>query len=181
MNEFLAVARVVRPHGRKGEVLAEILTDFPERFQKSRAVFLEKSAFRPEPALVEKASIHKGRFILKFAGIDSIEQASSLRGLHVLIPGEQRAPLPPHRYYLWELQGCRVVRQRSGGLAPVEIGIVTEVETGTRGVDLLHVALLGARQKEALIPLVQSICKTIDVEAKFITIDPPEDLLELNA
>jgi 16S rRNA processing protein RimM len=111
---------------------------------------------------------------LKFFGVDSIAQAEGLRGAQVLIPRTERTPLGPHQYYLWELEGCRVVIERDGPRR--EIGTVTGVEL-TGGVDLLHVAAAG---REVLIPLAQDICKQIDPETKTILIDPPDDLLELN-
>ena len=174
-DRFLAVARVVRPQGRRGEVLAEPLTDFPLRFQALRHVFLENQGETPQPFQVENVWSHKGRVVIKFSGVDSITGASRLKGQHVLIPAEERMPLPPNRYYLWELQGCRVVTERHGKL--VEVGTVTEIEP-TGGVDVLHVA---TSQGEVLIPLAQAICTKIDTQAKTILIDPPEDLLDLNA
>jgi len=173
-GRFLAIARILRPQGRKGEVAAEILTDFPERFQKLSAAFLEVPGQAPKAIDLERSWPHKGQIILKFAGIDSIESASRLRGLQVLIPWEQRAPLPPHHYYLCELQGCRVIWERQGR----EIGTVTEVEP-TGGVDVLHVRCSDG-ESEVLIPLAQEICTRIDLASQTIVIDPPEELLELN-
>ena len=173
-GEFLAVARIVRPQGRRGEVVAEILTDFPQRFAMLRRVYLERPGSTPEPVPVEKIWPHQGRVVLKFPGVDSIDQANGLRGVHVLIPRDERMPLPAHHYYVWELKGCRVVAERQG--ASSEVGTVIEVEP-TGGVDLLHVA---TPRGEVLIPLAQDICKRIDTEAKTIVIDPPEDLLDLN-
>ncbi len=168
------MARIVRPQGRRGEVTAEILTDFPERFRSLRGVFLERAGGTPEAVRVEDAWLHKGRVVLKFSGVDSISRAEALRGLHVLIQREERIPLGEAQYYVWELVGCRVILQRKS--APEEIGTVTDVEP-TGGVDLLHVA---TPRGEVLIPLAQDICTRIDPEAKTILIDPPEDLLELN-
>jgi 16S rRNA processing protein RimM len=113
--------------------------------------------------------------VIKFLGVDSIDSASRLKGRHVLILREERTPLPPYRYYLWELQGCRVVTERRG--KRVEVGTVTDIEP-TGGVDILHVA---TSRGEVLIPLAQAICTQIDTEARTILIDPPEDLLDLNA
>lgn len=168
------MARIVRPQGRRGEVTAEILTDFPERFRRLRGAFLEQPDGPPEAVSVENAWLHKGRVVLKFAGVDSIAQAETLRGQHVLIPRGERMLLGAHQYYLWELEGCRAVLERNG--AAHEIGTVTRVEP-TGGVDLLRIA---TPRGEVLIPLAQDICKRIDLEAKTILIDPPEDLLELN-
>jgi len=174
-GQFLAIALLVRPQGRKGEVLGEILTDFPERFERLPKAYLEAPGAAPSAVEIEHVWPHKGRIVLKLAGIDSIESASRLRGLHLLIPGEQRVELPAHHYYLWELEGCRVVWERR----QQEIGRITEVEP-TAGVALLHVAR-GDGRGELLIPLAQEICTRIDVAARTIVIDPPEDLLDLNS
>jgi len=173
-GQFLAIARILRPQGRKGEVAAEILTDFPGRFLQLQSVFLEDPGQAPRPVWMERGWPHKGRIILKFSGIDSIESASRLRGLQVLIPWERRTPLPPHHYYLCELSGCRVVC----GPQEREIGTVGEVES-TGGVDVLHVRRTDTGA-EVLIPLAQEICTRIDLASRTIVIDPPEDLLELN-
>ena len=173
-NRFLAVARLVHPQGRRGEILAEPLTDFTLRFQGLRQVFLENPGKAPQSIQVENVWSHKGRVVIKFSGIDSIDSASGLKGRHVLIPAEERMPLPPDHYYLWELQGCRVVTERHG--KRVEVGTVTDIEP-TGGVDVLHVA---TSRGEVLIPLAQAICTKIDTQARTILIEPPEDLLELN-
>ena len=174
-GQFLTVARILRPQGRRGEVAAEIFTDYPARFENLQGAFLEVPGQAPRPITVERAWPHKGRVILKLSGIDSIESASRLRGLHILIPWEQRTALPPHHYYLWELRGCRVIWERQGK----EIGTVTDVEP-TAGVALLHVARREGKG-EVLIPLAQEICTRIDPAGKTIVIDPPEDLLDLNS
>ena len=173
-DRFLAVACVVRPQGRRGEVLAELLTDSSSSFRGPRQVFLENPGKPPHPIKVENAWSHKGRVVIKFSGVDSIDSASRLKGRHVLILAEERMALPPNHYYHWELQGCRVVADRGG--RQVEVGTVTDIEP-TGGVDVLHVATSSG---EVLIPLAQAICTKVDREAKTIFIDPPEDLLDLN-
>jgi 16S rRNA processing protein RimM len=170
----LTIARILRPQGRKGEVRAEILTDFPERFQQLQSAFLEVPGQAPKPVKVEHGWPHKGRIILKFSGIDSIDSASLLRGLQVFVPWEERAALPPNHYYRCELHGCRVIWERQGQ----EIGTVVEVEP-TGGVDVLHVRRPDGKS-EVLIPLAQEICTRIDLANRIIMIDPPEELLELN-
>ncbi len=171
---FLAIARIIKPQGRRGEVAAEILTDFPGRFEKHQRAHLENPGRPPNPVEIEDVWPHKGRLILKFSGVETIGAASRLRGLHILIRQEERVPLPAHHYYVWELKGCRVIRERQGMRS--EVGTVTDVQP-TCGVDLLHVA---TRRGEVLIPLAQAICTRIDTEAKTIVIDPPAELLELN-
>ncbi len=177
-TKYCSIGRIVRTQGRRGEVLVEILTDFPQRFQDLRRAFLGDGGDSSRPVEIEDTWPHKGRMVVKFAGVDSISEAERLAGFHLQIPLEERKPLPPHQYYRSELKGCRVVTEREG--VEHEVGTVTEVEP-TGGVDLLHVARRDGRSGEALIPLAQAICTRIDLVAGVIVIDPPEDLLELNS
>lgn len=171
---FIAIARVVRPQGRKGEVLAEILTDFPARFRELHRVFIDASDSDPRAVAVEDTWLHKGKVVLKLAGISSIDDAEALRGRLVLLPAEEKFALADGQYYVWELVGCRVMVE--SGKTSKPLGTVTEVER-TAGVDLLHV-VDGSR--EVLVPFAESICKLIDPASGLIVIEPPEDLLDLN-
>jgi len=177
-TQFLAVARIIKPQGRRGELVADILTDFPERFENLNRAFLENADGGPRAVEIENTWPHKGRIVLKFSGIDSIEQADPLRGLHVLIRREDRVALPEHHYYVWELEGCRVIHQVAGSTRVV--GVVTGIDR-TGGADLLCVARAGNDARELLIPLTQDICTQINPAEKTIVIEPPEDLLELNS
>lgn len=175
---WLAIARVLRPRGRRGEVVAEVLTDFPERFATVKQAFLEDHTAGPQPVEIAETWWHEGRLILRFAGVDSISQAEGLRGRLLLIPQRERVALGQDQYYVWELVGCAVVSRGSGAT----LGQVTGVEP-TGGVELLRVQPCGselARSDELLIPFAQEICPEIDVGARRIVIDPPEGLLDLN-
>ena len=176
---YVAVARILRPRGRVGEVVAEVLTDFPERFNELRRVLLERCGGSPEAAELAQAWWHESQLILRFSGIDSISKADELRGRLVLVPSEQRVALGEHRYYLSDVVGCTVL-DRSGS----PLGQVVAVEP-TGGVDLLHVRRSaesdpGRAREELLIPFAQEICSEIDVQSRRIVIDPPEGLLDLN-
>jgi 16S rRNA processing protein RimM len=171
---FIAIARVVRPQGRKGEVLAEILTDFPSRFRDLHRAFLDVPGNHPQVVTVEDTWLHKGKVVLKLAGIGSIDDAETLRGRLVLVPEEEKVALSANQYYLWELKGCQVVVENGEMRKP--LGTVTEVER-TGGVDLLRVV---DDSREVLVPFAEAICKVIDPESRLIVIDPPDDLLDLN-
>lgn len=171
-SERVAVARILRPWGRRGEVIAELLTDFPSRFASLSRVFVEGHS---APVTLESARLHQGRVVLKFSGVDSISEAERFRGLGVLISRRDRMPLPAHGYYWSDLCGCRVVRETTQGEETV--GIVEDIEP-TGGVDLLRVKVPEGR---ALIPLAQDICVLIDVDARKIVIQPPDGLLELSS
>jgi 16S rRNA processing protein RimM len=177
-DAWLAIARILRPRGRRGEVIAEVLTDFSERFANLKRAFLENADAGPQPVEIAETWWHAGRLILRFAGVDSISQAEGLRGRLLLIPRGERVALGENRYYLWELIGCDVFCR--GTLTP--LGRVTDVEP-TGGVELLRVQtdVPGPETGELLIPLAQEICPEIDVSARRIVIDPPEGLLDLNA
>jgi len=175
---WLAIARIVRPRGRRGEVVADVLTDFPERFAVLQRAFLENAEAGPQPIEIAGSWWHQGRLILCFAGVDSISQAERLRGRLVLIPRRERVALGENRYYLWELIGCEVLCR---GRRRV-LGRVTDVEP-TGGVDLLRIQADAPRSREGgelLIPFAQEICPEIDVGSRRIVVDPPEGLLDLN-
>jgi len=174
-GEWLALARLVRPRGRKGEMIADVLTDFPERFAHLRSAFVGAAGARPEPVEIADAWWHQGKLILRFAGVDSIGGAEGLRGKLVMIPRSQRMVLGEGRFYLWELLGCELVCEPGGRT----LGTVTAVEP-TGGVDLLRVEPPGVRGREVLVPFACAICREIDVAARRIVIEPPEGLLELN-
>src|SRR5439155_27245239 len=91
-QDFITIARIVKAQGRRGEVIAEILKDFPERFAAREQLLLvsEAKAVRREVVL-ENSWLHKGRVVLKFRGVDSIEAAQSLAGCELRIPKRERA------------------------------------------------------------------------------------------
>jgi 16S rRNA processing protein RimM len=177
--EWVLLARLVRPQGRKGEVLAELLTDFPEKFHERKRVFLLTPAGQkrtdPREIQLENHWLHKGRVVLKFAGIDSINDAEALRGLDVAIPPEERAALTEDEVYISDLVGCHVF----AGTPLAEIGEITDVDTDSTSVPLLE--LRGTNQDEILIPFAKAYLVKVDVSAKRIEMNLPDGLLEVNS
>ncbi len=116
--KWVLVARLVRPHGRRGELVAEILTDFPERFHdRPRLVLIppERIASRPREMELENFWFLRSRIVMKFRGVDSINEAESLRGFAVAIPLAERAPLEAGSVYVSDLTGCRIIDLNRGG------------------------------------------------------------------
>jgi ribosomal 30S subunit maturation factor RimM len=107
----LTLARVLRPWGRRGEVAAEILTDFPQRLAAIRNAWLSDGRKPPRAVRILSCRIHLGQAIFHFAGSDSINDAELLRGLEVQVPLAERAPIAAGQYYISELVGCRVWEQ----------------------------------------------------------------------
>ncbi len=172
-GEEIVVALVRKTQGRRGEVAAEILTDFPDRFKSLKRVHLVKADGTGAWKEIESFWFHKQAVILKFSGIDTISDAEAWTDAEVRIPKEEAVPLKGNSFYLFELMGCAVIDDASGR----RIGRVIAVSTDG-GQVLLTVE---ADDGEKLIPFVEEICCSIDPERQVIRIRPPQGLLELNA
>jgi 16S rRNA processing protein RimM len=170
-DELIAVAHAVKTRGLRGELVAELLTDFPERFEGLENLIAVAPGGERMTLTLEEHWFQSGRIILKFAGYDSIEDASALIGYEFAVPEAERVELSEDEFYNWELEGCRVE-----SVEGVEIGRVRGV-LRTGGVEVLVVDN-EATKREHLIPLAEEICVEIDVEHKLIRVDAPEGLLE---
>ena len=170
-EELVAVAKAVRTRGLRGEIVADLLTDFPERFEGLAALIAVAPDGKRLPLALEDHWFQGARVILKFAGYDSIEAASALVGYEFAVPESERVELDEDEFYDWELIGCRVET-----IAGEHLGTVREV-LKTGGVEVLLIENLVAG-REHMIPLAETICVEIDIENKLIRVDPPEGLLE---
>ena len=191
----VTLARIVRARGRRGEVAAEILTDFPERLTRLRQVWLCESGRRAQGARADRLarvrecwiSPSRGsQAIFHFEGSDSISQAQELVGLEVQVPFEERMPLPAGRYYISDLIGCEVWewpasagqgREKPELAVPELLGTVREVQTAGGGTPLLVVETSAG---EVLIPLAEEFCLRVDPAARRIEVLLPEGLRDLN-
>ena len=169
-SELVVIARAVRPRGLKGEIVAELLTDFPERFEDVEELVLVAPNGERKTGKLESYWFQNDRVILKLAGYDNVEAAKELVGFELAIPESDRVRLPPDHYYDWELEGCTVK------VGKESIGKVNSV-IKTGGAEILLVA--DEDGKERLIPLVDSIVVEIDPAGKTILVDPPEGLFDL--
>ncbi len=171
------MARLIRPQGRRGEILAEILTDFPERFAEMHQAFLARTQNAvPTPIAIEESWLHKGRVVLKFAKVDSISEAEALRGAEVVIPAEERMPLADDAAYIGDLIGCAVVDHNQPD-HPV-IGTVRDVIQQANTTDLLVVA--GIDEVEHWIPFAKAYLVRIDLPGRRLEMNLPHGLLEVN-
>jgi len=168
-DELVAVARIVRTRGLKGEVVAELLTDFPNRFDDLERVIAVSPAGRRTELIIENFWFQSGRVILKFAGFDNVDRGEELRNTEICVPESDAVSLESDEYFDWELAGC-AVEDVSGS----RIGEVRELMR-TGGTELLVVA---GDSKEYLIPFAEAICVEVDIENKRIRVDPPDGLLD---
>ena len=193
-QKWVAIAHILRPRGNKGEVAAELLTDFPQRLTALREAFLENPGGEPRNVQLQSCWLsqnHPGQAVFHFAGCSSISEAETFRGLHVLLPIERRVTLPAGHYFISDLIGCSVFECPPEGsvlssspcsleAAPSHLGTVSGVQTTgetVAGTPLLTVDTPGG---ELLLPLAEDICKRIDVAGRRIDVVLPEGLRELN-
>lgn len=167
--DLIAIAKLVKTRGLRGELVADILTDFPERFENLIGVFAVEPNGETTELEIEKFWFQKNRIVLKFAGYDSIEAAEKLRDFEICVPETEAVELERDEFFDWQLQNCAVETVEGE-----RIGVVREVMR-TGGTEILVVAGEG---KEYLIPFAEAICTEVDVENKRIKIDAPEGLLE---
>lgn len=179
----MLVARLIRPHGRRGELIAEILTDFPERFHERTRLFLippERVGSRPREVVLENFWFLRSRMVMKFRGVDSINEAEALRGFEVAIPAEERAPLGAGSVYVSDLIGCRVVDLNRDG---AEVGEIVDVDRDSSSTELLVVRRSDRREgdEELLVPFVTEYLVRVDAANRQVEMRLPEGLLEINA
>lgn len=169
MEDLVAIAKITKTRGLRGEVVADVLTDFPERFDDLERVYALDGATEISELTLEKFWFQKDRIILKFAGYDSVEQAETLRDCEICIPETEAVALESDEYFDWQLEDCAVETVEGE-----RIGRVKEIMR-TGGTEILVVE---NDEKEYLIPFAEAICIEVDVENKLIRVDAPEGLLE---
>jgi 16S rRNA processing protein RimM len=169
-KELISIARIARPQGIRGEVIADVLTDYPERFAQHKNVWLGKSETTARAAELEKARLHQDRVILKFKGCETRNDAELLREQVVFVERTALVELPANEFFHFDLIGCVLVTR-----AGQTLGTVNDVQDF--GAAPLLVATIDGR--EAMIPLADSICVEVDTAIKRIVVELPEGLLDL--
>jgi len=174
LEDWVLLAHIVRPQGRNGEVLADLFTDFPQHFAQRKSLCLRPPAGGLREALRE-AKVESHCVVLKFAQVDSIADAETLRGFDVVVPREERIPLEGDAVYVSDLVGMKVIDVSGGGA--VDAGEITDVEPEGAGPALLVVR--SPAGEELLIPFVRAYLRKTDIEGKRLEMDLPRGLLDL--
>ena len=173
------LARIRRPQGRKGEVFAEILTDFPEKFAERKQLWLLPENAGPRPVELQAHWLHKAAgqsgIVLHFAGVESISEAEVLAGLVVAVPFEERAVLSEDEVYIADLIGCELVDV--SGAEPVGVGQIENVDRSSGPVALL---IVRGKKGEVLVPFAKSYLRKLDLAAQRVEMALPEGLVDLN-
>jgi 16S rRNA processing protein RimM len=169
-SQRVVVAEILKPRGLRGEMIARSQTDIPGRLETLRQAHAHLANGEDVPVELTEAWPHKDDWVLKFAGVDSIEQADKFRGAEVWVPLTERSELPSGEFFQSDLVGLPVVDAASAKL----LGMVEDVQQ-YGGPPLLVLIIEG---REVLIPFVPAICN-VDLAAKVIRATLPDGLLEL--
>lgn len=167
----LKVGKIVNTHSLKGEVKVISSTDFEEqRFEKGTELLITRGNQVVKEVTVESYRTHRNNLLVKFVGIDSIEEAEKLKNLQIKIDSENIGELEENEYYFHEIIGCEVFDENGKSL-----GEISEILTpGANDVWVIK----SQNGKEILIPYIEDVVKKIDVENKKIDIEVMEGLID---
>ena len=191
--QWIVLAHLLRPQGRKGEILANLFTDFPEVLSSNSRVFLAPENFTGTESEARLAEVrdfwlpvgkNSGRIVLHLAGVDSINQAETFAGLDVIIPAAERLELDDDASYISDLVGCTLYDHANPEVT-LALGTVTDVHFATTpdGSRRLEEAapLLAVETPsgdEILVPFVKAFLISVDTDGKRIDMNLPIGLAE---
>ena len=164
--EFITIGEIIAPWGIEGKLKVKVVTDFPQRFTPSSKIYINR-----QPMTINSTEWHKGTAIIQLNAIDSIEYAQRLRGQPIEIHHSQVYSLPEGQYYHFQLIGLEVWTTQ-GEL----LGNITEVLTAKSNDNYV----VKGNEGEILIPAIEDVIKSIDLNKGCIIIEPIEGLLSLN-
>jgi 16S rRNA processing protein RimM len=164
--DLVLVGRVVKPQGRRGEVAVQAFTDRPDRFPTLRRAFVPGPGGVPREVRVEGAFPHKGGYVVKLEGVDSIDAAETLRGLELRIPEEDLGKLPDGSYYHHQLTGLAVVDEAGEPMGTVQEIVETAADT--------RILVVRGPQGETLLPFADAFVRQVDLEGRRIVAVRPE-------
>lgn len=166
----VVIAEILRPRGNRGEVLARSQTDVPGRLEHLKSATAQLAGGADVPVEVASAWRHKDDWVLKLAGVDSIDAAERFRGADLWVPFANRGTLAEGDFFEWDLIGCDVLNNATGER-------VGRVEGWQRHGAAPLMEVWDGRRK-VLIPFVSALCE-VDLAAHAIRAEIPEGLLDL--
>ena len=161
-TDYLIVARIVAPFGIRGEVKAEVLTDFPDRLARRSTVFLSQANNEPRQFTLQGVRFHQGQALLSFTECTDRTAAEQLRGWLVQIPAADAPPLPQGTYYLHQIIGLSVYSPDDR-----HWGTITDILTAPAH----HIYVVKTGSGDILVPAVPEYVKQVDIEERRIIID----------
>lgn len=171
-RDWLVVGRVIKPHGVQGDLMVEIITDFPERLADGSEFGIGEAEAPTEFHKVFRVRYHKRRWLLSVCDLRDRDIADSWRGRFLFLPEQSLDELPEGFYYEHHLTGLACVSPAGEAL-----GEITGVEQGA----VQRRLIVRRGRREFLVPYVPEIVVNVDLEAKTVTIDAPPGLLDDDA
>jgi 16S rRNA processing protein RimM len=170
MEKMFAIGKIVNTHGIKGEVRVVPTTDDPKRFEKLKELYIERKDLKVYK--IESVRYHKGFVLIKFEGIDTIDEAELFKNAVLKIDRKDSLPLGDDEYYIGDLYNMDVITEEGRMLGK----LVDIIYTGSNDV---YVIKHKDTQKELLIPAIKQVIKNIDLQQKTMTVRLLEGLEEL--
>ena len=184
---YLAIGRVVRAHGLRGELSVNVLTEFPERFETTEWVYLGDQ-FEATPYHLKSYRWHKKNVLLTLASVTNRTQAEELKDQLVQVPLEEAVPLPEGAYYLYQVIGLEVITTTGQRL-----GVITDIlETGANDVYVVKNNAVASNgdasngdasngvvnnERELLLPAIADVIKSVDLEKGQIIVELIDGLI----
>lgn len=169
--QYITIGKIVNTQGHRGEVRVIPLTDFPERFSAMDKAFIELNG-QTKLINIEKTYPHKKFIIIKFAGINDMNAAETLKNAKLLIPRDELMPLPEDTFYIFDIVGVGVFTEEGRYLGQVQ----DVLQTGANDVFIVE----GETTRPLLIPALKQVVRDVDIEQKKMTVCLPEGLEELS-
>ncbi|HEX9017903.1 MAG TPA: ribosome maturation factor RimM [Anaerolineaceae bacterium] len=160
---FLAVGRLRRAHGIEGEMLMDVLTDFPDRLRAGKTIYVGDAH---QPVRIENVRGHNREMIIHLAGLHTPEDTAPYRNLIFYVKASELPALPEGEYYHHQLLGLAVL-----DAAGQPLGTLADIlETGANDVYVVKTA----DGKELLLPAVDEVILSVDLARHAMTVRPPE-------
>lgn len=164
--DYISIGIIQKPHGIRGEVKVFPKTDFiEERFKKGKHIILDLNS-KKTPQIIETVRMHKGSVLVKFKGLDSLNDVEFFHRGELFVEREALHELSEDEFYFVDLVGCQVF------VDDKPLGDVVEVME-TPAHPILRVK---GQERDILIPFVERFIVAVDIEAKTITVDWMEGL-----
>ena len=165
MENYLEIGQIVNTHGLRGDLKVMPWCDDPEIFDELAYVIIDGEEYD-----IEKSRMQKNMVLLKLEGIDHINDAEKYRNKVLFVPREELGELPEGTYYICDLLGC-VVETIDGR----NLGKICDIiKTGSNDVYVVE----DEGKKQVLIPVIDEVVKSVDVESKQIVIEPLKGLID---
>lgn len=160
---FLAIGKLCRPHGISGEILLEVITDFPERIRSGKTLFIGE---KHQPHKISGVRPHQENLLIHFEDINLREDVSHITNLIAYVKANEIPPLATGKHYFHEIIGMAVFDE-----AENELGLVTEIlETGANDVYVVR----PENGKELLLPAIPDVIQKVDLENKKLIVRPQD-------